>query len=101
VTAINLNFLGTSTLLGKKVRLKESRQSANVGRRAAISLIALFQQVKRGQGSLGKPRFAGLRWPGSTRVVVIGQGITAAKARLPARKQTSAVTLAIPKFPER
>jgi hypothetical protein len=35
------SLLGISTLLGKNARLKESRQSANVGRRAAIFLIAL------------------------------------------------------------
>ncbi len=31
--------------------------------------------LREDRGNLDKPQFAGLRWPGSTRVVVLGQGV--------------------------
>src|SRR6266567_262528 len=34
----------------------------------------VFAVSREDRGNLDKPQFAGIRWPGSTRVVVLGQG---------------------------
>src|ERR1035437_5774090 len=73
--ACTLNFSGTSTLLGKKICLKECRQSANVERRAAISLIALCLASYDATGQLGQAVIRGLRWASSPRLVVFCQGL--------------------------
>src|SRR5882724_5621614 len=35
----------------------------------------VFGVLEEDRGNLDKPQFAGLRWPGSTSVVVLGQGV--------------------------
>ena len=57
-----------------------SKPPANGVRPAGLPLIAFFWHVKREQGNLDKPQFAGLRWPSSTRVVVLGQRVLAIRS---------------------
>jgi len=62
------------TVSTSALQLTQCRLRANVERPAQFPLLHYSWHVKTGQGTLEKPRFAGAPWPGSTSVVVLGQG---------------------------